>query len=183
MSDVHSAEVERRLAARPHIWFTPLHRAECNHAIARLVFLRKLSTAEAQNLYLDIEHDQTARLWVAAEMPDQVWDTCADLARRHGPRLGTRTLDTLHVASALELKAERFWTFDERQAKLAVAAGLKTSQRAPGLGRIITTFPGFVSDWARSYECACGLCAGLRLCGGGALITRTSNSTGNCFGG
>jgi predicted nucleic acid-binding protein len=36
------------------------------------------------------------------------------------------TLDTLHVASALELGAERFWTFDERQAKLARAVGLKT---------------------------------------------------------
>ncbi len=34
------------------------------------------------------------------------------------------TLDTLHVASALELGAERFWTFDEQQAKLAKAAGL-----------------------------------------------------------
>jgi len=37
------------------------------------------------------------------------------------------TLDTLHVASALELGAERFWTFDERQAKLARAVGLKVS--------------------------------------------------------
>jgi predicted nucleic acid-binding protein len=37
-----------------------------------------------------------------------------------------RTLDSLHVASALLLKAERFWTFDERQAKLAKAEGLKT---------------------------------------------------------
>ena len=38
----------------------------------------------------------------------------------------SRTLDTLHVACALELKAEHFWTFDERQAKLALAEGLKT---------------------------------------------------------
>jgi predicted nucleic acid-binding protein len=38
-----------------------------------------------------------------------------------------RTLDTLHVACALELKADRFWTFDERQAKLAKARGLKTN--------------------------------------------------------
>jgi hypothetical protein len=28
---------------------------------------------------------------------------------------------------ALELKAERFWTFDERQKKLAQTAGLKTT--------------------------------------------------------
>lgn len=58
-------------------------------------------------------------------MPDHVYDRCADLARKYGPRLGTRTLDSLHIACALELKAERFWTFDERQAKLAKAAGLK----------------------------------------------------------
>jgi len=40
-----------------------------------------------------------------------------------------RDLDTLHVASALELKAERFWTFDERQKRLARAVGLKTVSR------------------------------------------------------
>ena len=55
------------------------------------------------------------------------FDVCAQLARRHGANLGLRTLDTLHVASALELRAERFWTFDERQKKLARAVGLKTT--------------------------------------------------------
>jgi predicted nucleic acid-binding protein len=60
-------------------------------------------------------------------MPDSVFDVCAQLARRYAARLGLRTLDTLHVASALELKAQRFWTFDERQKKLARAAGLKTA--------------------------------------------------------
>jgi len=54
-------------------------------------------------------------------------EVCTDLARRHGAKLGVRTLDSLHVACAVELKAERFWTFDERQAKLAKAEGLKTS--------------------------------------------------------
>jgi predicted nucleic acid-binding protein len=49
------------------------------------------------------------------------------LGRRHSSRLGQRTLDTLHVAIALELNAERFWTFDERQAKLARAVGLKVA--------------------------------------------------------
>jgi predicted nucleic acid-binding protein len=52
---------------------------------------------------------------------------CADLGRRYAPKLGVRTLDTLHVACALELKADRFWTFDDRQAKLAKAQGLNIS--------------------------------------------------------
>ncbi len=60
-------------------------------------------------------------------MPPAIFETAIDLARRHAARIGARTLDTLHVASALELKAKHFWTFDQRQAKLAKAAGLKVS--------------------------------------------------------
>ena len=48
----------------------------------------------------------------------------ADLSRQQTPKLGTRSLDVLHVASALELGMKRFVTFDERQG-LAAAAGLK----------------------------------------------------------
>jgi predicted nucleic acid-binding protein len=60
-------------------------------------------------------------------MPESAFDVCPQLARRYAAKLGLRTLDTLHVASALELKAERFWTFDDRQKKLARAVGLKTT--------------------------------------------------------
>ncbi len=60
-------------------------------------------------------------------MPEMACYTSADLASQHAPTLGVRTLDTLHVAAALELKATRFWTFDERQAKLAEAEGLTTT--------------------------------------------------------
>jgi predicted nucleic acid-binding protein len=38
---------------------------------------------------------------------------------------GHRGFDVLHVATALHLKAGRFFTFDARQAALAKAAGLK----------------------------------------------------------
>jgi len=56
------------------------------------------------------------------------FETCVAFARLHVTRLGARTLDSLHVASAVELKAGEFWTFDERQAKLAAAAGFKMSE-------------------------------------------------------
>jgi predicted nucleic acid-binding protein len=62
-----------------------------------------------------------------AALPERAFELCAELARRHGSQIGMRTLDTLHVACALELKAEQFWTFDERQKKLAKVQGLKTS--------------------------------------------------------
>jgi len=38
--------------------------------------------------------------------------------------LGTSTLDILHVAAAIVLDADSFHTFDDRQKKLAKAAGL-----------------------------------------------------------
>lgn len=66
-------------------------------------------------------------LWEITDFPLPAFETGTELARRFVSTLGTRTLDTLHVACALELKATRFWTFDDRQAKLARAAGLRTN--------------------------------------------------------
>jgi predicted nucleic acid-binding protein len=126
-TDQHSAESRRRMAESPLVWFTPLHHAEWAHAIAQHAFHRKISTAGAQELNRHLEKDRAAGLWREVELPEGVFEVCADLARRYGPRLGVRTLDSLHVACALQLKAEQFWTFDERQAKLAKVAGLKIS--------------------------------------------------------
>lgn len=126
-TDQHSAEARRRMVAPPPVWFTPLHHAECAYAIAQHVFHGKISSAGAQELNRHLKEDRAAGLWVEVEMPEGVFEACADLARRYGPRLGVRTLDSLHVACALELQAEQFWTFDERQAKLAKVAGLKSS--------------------------------------------------------
>ena len=48
-----------------------------------------------------------------------------ELSRAHTRTLGTRSLDVLHVACALELGLKRFVSFDGRQGKLARAVGLK----------------------------------------------------------
>ena len=113
------------MAPHPRLWLTPLHRAEWAHAIERQVFQKLLSRRETRELHAEFEKDRIDGIWVEATLPDSTFERCSELARRFVARLGSRTLDTLHVASALELKAERFWTFDERQAKLARAAGLK----------------------------------------------------------
>ena len=66
-------------------------------------------------------------LWAEIELPQNTFEICIELARKHTPRFGVRTLDVLHVAVALELRATQFWTFDDRQAKLAKVVGLKVS--------------------------------------------------------
>jgi predicted nucleic acid-binding protein len=127
LEDKHSKAAEQLISSGTRVWFTPLHYAECTHAVAQQVFYKNLPAADAQQAYRHLEKDRTAGLWLEVELPEGVFDVCADLARRYGPRLGVRTLDSLHVACALRLKAEQFWTFDERQAKLAKIAGLKIS--------------------------------------------------------
>lgn len=52
-----------------------------------------------------------------------------ELADRHSARLGTRSLDLMHVAAALLLNAGTFLSFDEPQRKAAKAEGLKVLPR------------------------------------------------------
>jgi predicted nucleic acid-binding protein len=49
-----------------------------------------------------------------------------EIGRKRTPALACRTLDILHVASALTLDCRHFLTFDIRQRKLAEATGLKS---------------------------------------------------------
>ena len=47
-----------------------------------------------------------------------------DLSQNHTKTIGSRSLDILHIASALAIKANRFLTLDKNQAALADLAGL-----------------------------------------------------------
>jgi predicted nucleic acid-binding protein len=124
--DVHSPAVVSRMATRPQLCLTPFSRSEVANAIFRQAFIGRLSGAEAQRAWRSFEGDCIAGVLQSVAFPTPAWEICVDLARRFAPTLGTRTLDTLHVACALELKANRFWTFDDRQARLAEAVGLDT---------------------------------------------------------
>jgi len=126
LRDRHSAEAVRRMASKPFVWLTPLHRAEFTHAVQQHVFQSFMPLQDCQRVYRDFDADRWAGVWAEVGFPDQAFEVCAQLARRHVARLGGRTLDTLHVACALELQATQFWTFDARQARLAQAEGLKT---------------------------------------------------------
>jgi predicted nucleic acid-binding protein len=127
VTDRHTPEVLRRLSNRPRVWFTPFHEVEIFNAVAQQVFRGRLTAERATQVYQDISRDCAAGVWILTGFPEAAFTKAVALARSHVARLGTRTLDSLHVASALELKALQFWTFDERQAKLAKAAGLKVS--------------------------------------------------------
>ncbi len=109
------------------LWLTPLHVAEWTHAVEQQIFRGAASRTEIDLTHKRFTQHRASGLWVEATLPESAWDVCAQLARRYAARLGLRTLDTLHVAAALELKAQRFWTFDDRQRKLASAVGLNVT--------------------------------------------------------
>ena len=127
LQDSHTTAALDRLARHPRIWLTPFHEAELIHAVLQQVFRGGLSSDRADRAIRDFRLDRDAGLWENTDFPEAAFGGATELARMYVAKLGTRTLDSLHVAAALELKAEQFWTFDERQAKLAKAAGLKVT--------------------------------------------------------
>ncbi|MGH9528119.1 MAG: type II toxin-antitoxin system VapC family toxin [Terriglobales bacterium] len=122
--DVHTPKIQRWLEGRPRLWLTPLHAAEIAHALERQVFYRQLSPRESIAAWADLQADRGNGIYLLAEVSPAAFARCAELALHYAARLNPRTLDSLHVACALELGAREFWTFDARQAELARAAGL-----------------------------------------------------------
>jgi predicted nucleic acid-binding protein len=104
---------------------TSLHVAEWAHAVEQHVFRKAVSRSEADRFIRLFQQDLEQGLWKEIAVPEPAFEVCVQLAYQHAGRLGTRTLDSLHVACALELKANEFWTFDERQKKLARSVGLR----------------------------------------------------------
>jgi predicted nucleic acid-binding protein len=127
IAGAHSLKVDQRLSTRPSIWITPFNRSEIANAIYRQAFLKQLTLSEVQDAWNDFEQDCNLGVWIGIKFPEHAWETSVALAQRFSASLGVRTLDSLHVACALELNAQKFWTFDDRQAKLAEAVGLDTS--------------------------------------------------------
>jgi predicted nucleic acid-binding protein len=64
-------------------------------------------------------------------LADLLWratlNRASEISREYTPTIGCRSLDVLHIASALELGSRRFVTFDVRQRQLARAVGLRLS--------------------------------------------------------
>jgi len=85
---------------------------------------------ETGRMLAQFDANVNAGVFVLAEVD---WADAHSIAERlsaaHTRREGYRTLDVLHVATALQVKAERFLTLDGEQAALARAVGLKVPKR------------------------------------------------------
>ena len=101
--------------------------AELVNSMACAVFRKDISAAQFGAALADLDSDLKSQRVV---MVDLLWraamDRAVELSREHTSELGSRMLDVLHVACALELGAKSMITYDERQVDLATIAGLKT---------------------------------------------------------
>lgn len=108
---------------------TRFGRAEISNAISLAAFrgeLTKEGVAQAERLLAADMEEGYLRL---VDLPWRaVFERATELSHQHTRTYGTRSLDVLHVASALELNARRLVTYDNRQARLAAACGLKVIQ-------------------------------------------------------
>jgi predicted nucleic acid-binding protein len=108
------------------VQLTQLGELEFHNALHLAVFRNEITATDAalkKRLFLE---DLANGIFTITPVPaSALFAKSIELANRHSANLGTRSLDLMHVAAALLLKAETFFSFDERQRKAAKAEGLK----------------------------------------------------------
>lgn len=104
---------------------TPLCEVELINALQLRVFRREI-TAQQGSAAADLfTRDLQSGVFAVKPLTISVFERAKKIARKRTAALGTRSLDLLHVASALVVHAERIYSFDHEQQKLARLEGLK----------------------------------------------------------
>jgi predicted nucleic acid-binding protein len=117
-------EVARRLAEPLPV--TPLILLEFRNALNLAMKRDEINTSQRDAIWRTFETDISDGIFIHAPVSlQEVHRHARQLSDRHTFRIGTRSLDLLHIATAITLGAKGMFTFDERQAKAARAEGLK----------------------------------------------------------
>ncbi len=115
-----------RSKARSPLPVTHHGRVELVNGIALAAHRSLISESSFDAALAALDDDFAQGRYIQADL---LWrsalNRAAKLSREYSRRLGTRSLDVLHVASALELGFSSFISFDTRQQELVKAVGLK----------------------------------------------------------
>lgn len=105
--------------------FTSLHELELRNALSLKVYRKELTRRRSKIIERIIRADiNEGVLWRPSVVWGEVFSNGFKLLK-HTQKIGSRSLDLLHVAAALELSCDSFLTYDGRQERLAKAVGLK----------------------------------------------------------
>jgi predicted nucleic acid-binding protein len=104
---------------------TPLLRLELRNALKFAVSRHRITLSDRDSVWKQIE-DQLRQGFFVDVLPStsQTYSKASELSDRYTLSLATRSLDLLHVATAITLSARIFYSFDERQRRAASAEGL-----------------------------------------------------------
>jgi predicted nucleic acid-binding protein len=111
-------------SAKLPILLTPLNELEFLNALHLRVFRREMGAGEVKSAAALFREDLGAQIFSLKSLSASIFERAKSLVRNRSARLGTRTFDVLHVASALVLQADTFCTFDRSQRQLAKEEGL-----------------------------------------------------------
>ncbi len=113
---------------REPVAYTWLHQLELRNAFRLRVFRKEISISQ-RNASLNLLLADLSE-GVLEHVSPSLAETMTEaerLSASYSEKLGTRSMDVLHVAAALVLGIPVFLSFDKRQIALAKAAGLKVS--------------------------------------------------------
>ena len=109
----------------PPAFLSSLHRLELTNSWQLKIFRDELAADAVVLAREDLATDIRTGLWHAPVEPlAGIYSRAESLAERYSAKLGTRSMDILHVAAAEHLDCSHFITGDRRQARLAEAIGL-----------------------------------------------------------
>lgn len=123
--DANSLRAAELMGARPNLLLTPFGELELLNALELRAFRKELSRREVKRARAAFESDRDAGVYSLEPAPPRLYQFASVISRRRTFRLGVRTLDILHVASAVLLKVDLFYTFDKRQRDLARVEGVE----------------------------------------------------------
>lgn len=127
--DAHTPAAKTYLSqtAAPLV-FTALHALEVRNALKLGVFRGLFTKTEALAAWANLEADvRAARLSRVLVNWALAFRIAGRLSEQHSEMIGTRSLDILHVAIAMTLRASEFVSFDMRQRSLAGAIKLRVA--------------------------------------------------------
>ena len=123
--DAHSVRASALVRSKPVFILTSLGETEFTNAVELRIFRIDWTWREARSVLEHFLRHPAAGVFRLEPFGSEVWAKALILSRRHSAILGSRTLDLLHVATALVLRPDVFYTFDERQRKVAKAEQLR----------------------------------------------------------
>ncbi|MBW2366616.1 MAG: type II toxin-antitoxin system VapC family toxin [Deltaproteobacteria bacterium] len=106
---------------------TVFHELEFTNAIKLKQFRNEMSGREAGIVLERFNKHEKERIFYNPPINwSDAFTRSLALSKNHTKTIGSCSLDVIHVALALSMGADRFFTFDHKQSQLASAVGLQT---------------------------------------------------------